>query len=106
MNSKIAGLLGMAKRAGKVQVGFDETVSQARGGKAYLVVAAEDLSPKTEKEWRFATKDRPTNIRRIPLNKTELAHALGLARETGLAAVCDEGFAKAIAALCPEDKED
>lgn len=106
MDSKLAGLLGMAKRAGKVQVGFDETVTQVRKGKAYLVVMASDLSPKSEKEWRFATKDHPAAVRRIPLDKTELAHALGLARETGLAAVCDEGFAKAIAAKCPEDKED
>ena len=106
MNNKIAGLLGLAKRAGKVQVGFDETVKQVREGKAFLAVMAADLSPKSEKEWRFATKQAHPCIRRLPLDKTELAHALGLARETGLATVCDEGFAKAIAALCPEEKED
>ena len=106
MNDRFAGLLGLAKRAGKVAVGFDETVSQVKKRKAFLVLLATDLSPKSAKEWRYATKDHPAVVRRIPLGKTELAHVLGLARETGLAAVCDEGFAKAIAAKCPEDKED
>ena len=106
MNERFAGLLGMAKRAGKVQVGFDETVGQVRKQKAFLVLLAADLSPKSEKEWRFATKDPPITIRRSPLNKAELAHALGLSRQTGIVAVTDEGFAKALAVHCPEEKED
>ncbi|MBP3936544.1 MAG: ribosomal L7Ae/L30e/S12e/Gadd45 family protein [Clostridia bacterium] len=106
MNDRFAGLLGLAKRAGKVAVGFDETVSQVKKRKAFLVLLATDLSPKSEKEWRYATKDDPIPIRRCPLSKAELAHALGLSRQTGLAAVTDEGFAKALAAHCSEDKED
>lgn len=106
MNDRFAGLLGLAKRAGKVTVGFDETVSQVKKRKAFLVLLATDLSPKSEKEWRYATKDHPIPIRRCPLSKAELAHALGLSRQTGLAAVIDEGFAKALAAHCSEDKED
>ena len=53
MNERFAGLLGMAKRAGKVQIGFDETVGQVRKQKAHLVLLANDLSPKSEKEYVY-----------------------------------------------------
>ena len=41
---KLLSLLGLARRAGKIEPGFDAAVSAARGHKAALLLAARDIS--------------------------------------------------------------
>ena len=48
---RLLSLLGLARRAGKVEPGFDAATTAAREGKAALLLAAGDISEKT-----FATK--------------------------------------------------
>ncbi|HJD23016.1 MAG TPA: 50S ribosomal protein L7ae, partial [Firmicutes bacterium] len=47
---RIAGLLGMARRAGKLTAGFDAVAALIGRGKAAAVMTAADLSEKTNKE--------------------------------------------------------
>ena len=50
---KLLSLLGLARRAGKIEPGFDAAVSAARGHKAALLLAARDISEKTLKNLRY-----------------------------------------------------
>lgn len=97
-------MLGLAKRAGKLAVGYDAAVTAVKTKKAFLTVCANDLSPKTIKEWHYATNQQALLI--LPLEKEALGAALGIRKPAGLIAICDEGFANAIQKLCSIEKED
>ena len=107
---RIAGLLGMARRAGRLTAGFDAVSLLIANGKAAVVILAADLSEKTEKELRYAAKsscdEEQMNMLRIPLNKEEIGHALGLKKPAGVLALEDEGFAASIQKLCRHDFEE
>ncbi len=96
MPSKVLSLLGMARAAGKLTVGFDAVVALAKDGKAILVLLANDLSEKSEKELRFLTKDIPLCIRRLDADKETIGGAIGVKKPIGILAVSDNGFADAV----------
>ncbi|MBP5231578.1 MAG: ribosomal L7Ae/L30e/S12e/Gadd45 family protein [Clostridia bacterium] len=60
--NRIAGILGLAYRAGALACGTNQVVESVRNGKAKLVLRAKDVSPNTEKE----LKDK-TSFRKVPL---------------------------------------
>ncbi len=104
MEHKLAGLIGMARRAGRLTTGFDAVREQLAAGKAAFVLLAADLSAKTEKELLFGLKQ--VNMGRAPFGKEEMARALGFSRPVGVASTDDEGFAAAMKALCGRDEEE
>lgn len=106
MNDRLNGILGMARRAGRLIAGFDATVDAVKAGRAQLVLLAADLSPKTEKELRFAAEDA-VPLLSVGLTKEEIGHAAGYGKPVGVVATEDKGFAAAIikAADC-RNKED
>ena len=53
MKHRLLSLLGLARRAGKLEAGFDAAKSALRAGQAALAAGAEDLSPKTWKNLRY-----------------------------------------------------
>ena len=103
---KLAGLLGIARRAGRLTTGFDAVAGLMGEGKAALVMLAADLSEKTQKELRFAAGEKPVLIRTIPLTKEAAAAACGLKKPVGVLATDDNGFAQAMEACCPHDFEE
>lgn len=103
---RLAGLLGIARRAGRLTIGFRAVAAQIADGKADAVLLAADLSEKTGKELRFAAKDKAVKLFRIPLNKQELAHLLGLEKPVGVLAIEDKGFAASIEKLCRRELEE
>ena len=44
MEDKLAGLLGMCRRAGRLTTGFDAVTALAAEGRAALILAASDVS--------------------------------------------------------------
>ncbi|MGI6255739.1 MAG: L7Ae/L30e/S12e/Gadd45 family ribosomal protein [Acutalibacter sp.] len=104
---KLLSLLGLARRAGKVEPGFDAAVSAARSGKAHLLLAARDISEKTVKNLRYEGDRAGTVTVRLTCSMEELGRACGA--RAGVLAVTDKGFAKAIGGLAgaaTEDKEE
>ena len=106
MNDRIAGLLGIARRAGHILIGFDAVVTAVKAGQIPLVLCATDLSPKTDKEWRYAVRDTQVSALRLPLDKEAVGHALGLHKPVGLIATDDEGFAAKLQQLTTEKPEE
>lgn len=101
---KLLSLLGLARRAGKLEPGFDAAVTAARGRKAALLVAARDISEKTVKNLRYEGDRVGIATLRLPCGMEELSHACGL--RAGVLAVTDPGFAKAVRGLvAPKEEE-
>ncbi len=104
--SKLTGLLGIARRAGKLITGFDAVAASAASGKAALLMIATDLSEKTEKELRYAARDKNIPLARLPLSKEETGAACGFQKPVGVLATEDRGFATAMGRHCLHDLEE
>lgn len=94
MADKLLSLLGLAKRAGKLEPGFDAAVAAVRSGKASLLVAARDISEKTVKNLRYEGDRAGVPTLRIQAGMEEVSRACGV--RAGVLAVTDEGFSKAV----------
>lgn len=94
MKNKELSLLGLARRAGKLEAGFDVCVAAAREKKAYLLLAANDVSEKTFKNLRYEAERAGIPAVRIEAEMIETSKACGV--RAGVLAVTDQGFAKAL----------
>lgn len=99
---KIINLLTICRKAGKLIMGFDAVKEALPEGKVYCILTASDLSPKSLKELTFFSSkaEVPVPIYNMKLTMDDLWSASG--RRTGIIAVCDEGFGKALAKLTEE----
>lgn len=102
MEPKLSGLLGIARRAGHIFIGFDAVKGLLYSGKARLVLLAEDCSAKTEKELRFAGREGHCPIRTIAADKAAMAAALGMEKPVAAVATDDHGFAAAMQRVLPD----
>ncbi len=98
MQNKLLSLLGLARRAGKLSLGHDPAVESMHTGKAFLVLTAADLSPRTQKSICFTAQDTKTTLLTMAHTMDEIGAALG--KRTGVIAVNDAGFANKLYALC------
>ena len=91
---KAFGMLGLAKRAGKVLSGEKNCKEGIKCGKVLLCILSEDASQNTEKSIRNSC-----SFYDVPLavfgTKEELGYAVGNAANSVLA-ITDENFCKAI----------
>lgn len=94
-NSKVTALLGFAAKAGKLSYGMDAAQKTLKSGKARLVTAACDVSPKSRKEVAFfANKGSVDFLTLEGLDIKTLSDAVG--RRCGILTINDSGFADAI----------
>lgn len=94
MNDRLLGMLGLAVRAGKVQFGVFMTEKALDEGRAHLVIASEDIGASNRR--RIENRCKEWGVQLIFYSdKATLSRAAGK-KDMPVAAVCDEGFAKAI----------
>lgn len=94
MNDRLLGMLGLAVRAGKVSFGVFMTEKALDEGRAALVIAAEDIGASNRR--RIENRCNEWGVQLIFYSdKASLSRAAGK-KDMPVAAVCDEGFAKAI----------
>lgn len=94
MEHKLLSMLGLARRAGKLEAGFDASAIAAQEKKAAVLLAARDVSEKTFKNLRYEAERAGIPAARIEAGMEEVGRACGV--KAGVLAVTDEGFAKAI----------
>lgn len=94
-NNPILHLLGLAKRAGKLEIGEEPVGAVARARQAKLILLAKDVSPNTSR--RAATFGQSGNVLHliIPYTKDEIGMSLGRT-SIAMVALTDAGFAGAI----------
>ena len=88
--NKLLFALSLAKKSGKLFVGFDAVKSAVIHGNAYIVLLAEDLSERTIKRVKCFCEDI-TDVHNTGLTQFEISQVAG--RLTGVLAVTDENLA-------------
>lgn len=95
--SKLYGMLGLARRAGKVVCGTDAVIDKVRTKKAYLVIVSSDVSESTIK--RITDKCSFYGIQKILYGTSEEnGKAIGKT-DVATIAVTDKNFADTISRL-------
>lgn len=98
--NKVLTLLGFASKAGKLSYGFDAVRTALCQKKSKLLLVANDVSPKSQKEVLFFGEKFKTKV--IVLNECDmetLSHAVG--RRCGIISVNDGSFSQGlISAIC------
>lgn len=101
MNDRILSFLGLARRAGKLSLGFDPSVDAMIHGRTKLLLLCEDLSERSKSKILRITDRTKTQIIFLNISMNEVGMAIG--KTSGIISVDDEGFAKKLVMLC-EDK--
>ncbi len=97
MQNKFLSLLGMARKANRVSLGYDKSLEAIHYGKACVVFVANDISEKTKRGLVFAGEDEEVEIIDVPFSIFEFTNAIGT--KTGIVSVNDRGFAKKLISL-------
>ncbi len=90
--SKIQGYLGLAKKAGLLETGEENTGNIVRSGKAVLVILASDASDNARRRAEGFVYGRNTPLVKIPLTKDDISLATGR-NGCSMAVFKDLGFA-------------
>lgn len=103
--SKLSNLLTICRKAGQLELGFDPMKEALSAGKAYAVIIACDISPKTEKEVRFFAGKNDVPVGKADMTIEEAYRSFG--KRAGIFTVCGSGFAeKALEILQSGSKND
>lgn len=94
MNHKVLSTLGLARRAGRLNYGFDMVMAGLE--KTHLLLLAEDCSPRTCRNLETAAKEWNIPLHRLPYTKDQLGAGIGT-KPVGIIGVADKGFAKSLA---------
>ncbi len=88
--NKALSALALARRAGKLVIGFDAVMKSVQKRETVLVVLAEDLSSKTAKEARFFCEKYGAEAvqRAVSLHDAETV----LGKRAGVFGITDRGF--------------
>ncbi len=97
MENKILNLLHLARKAGKLQFGFDACERACFSSHAKLVIYASDLSQNTRKN--LIKMVQTNNVKIIELGTKKNFGSAFKIRETGIMTVNDSNFAKGILSL-------
>ena len=95
-NAALLRLLGLIKKAGKLEIGEEPAGAACRAKHAKLLIAASDASPNTFRRIRHFGEMGNVLWLVLPCAKEELGSVLGRS-SCAMAAVCDAGFAASIA---------
>lgn len=105
MTNELLLSIGLARKAGKLLVGFDAVSEGCKEGTARLIILAADLSPKSRKEIVRTADQYGVRWFDAPFTMEDTEKLLK--RRVGIMAVGDDGFAKMLEKHLPEQvKED
>ena len=93
MDDKALGLLGIARRAGRLSLGHDAAKGAVLAGKARLCLISADASERLEREFvRMTQGETGIPLRRVRYTMEQFHRASGV--RTGVLTVDDDGFAE------------
>lgn len=101
-NDRLMNLLGLARKAGKLELGSEAVKQAVRRRRVKLLLLSGDLSPRTERAMREEAEKAGVRAAPLPAGMDTVQAALG--QRAGVIAVKDSGFAEALLKLCAEDR--
>lgn len=94
MNDRLLSLLGLARRAGKITIGFDAVCASVAKNESKLILAAADVSEGTMRKLTNHLSESEINIREMPYGIEAINAAIG--KPVRLISINDSGFAQKI----------
>ena len=91
----ILSMIGLAKKAGRLEIGEEPVGAAARAKKARIILVASDAAPSSMRRAASFAEAGNTILLTIPAGKDDLGSSLGRT-SVAMAAVTDIGFAEAI----------
>lgn len=91
----ILSMIGLAKKAGRIEVGEEPVGAAARAKKARLILLAADAAPASARRAASFAETGGTILLTVPAEKDALGSCLGRT-SVAMAAITDIGFAEAI----------
>ena len=91
----ILSMIGLAKKAGRMEVGEEPVGAAARAKKARVILLASDAAPASQRRAASFAETGACLLLTIPADKEQLGRCLGRT-SVAMAAVTDIGFAEAI----------
>ena len=95
MTEQVLSLLGLAKKAGRVEVGEEPVGAAARAKKARVILVAQDAGPSSQRRAFSFAQTGACLCLTLPADKDALGRSLGRS-SVAMCAVTDIGFAGAI----------
>lgn len=103
MQNKFYNLLGLAKRAGRISVGYNKCEEAINFGKSRLVILSDELAENSLKKFKkYCDLNKVPCILNVP--GSELTELLGRDKIIKVVSINDEGFAKKLSELWIENK--
>ena len=87
-------MLGLCRKAGKLTLGLSNTKESVFKNKCKIIFIASDISPKTEKELLFITKNSSIEVIKTEFPIMEFCSCLDM--KAGIAGIEDESFMTAL----------
>ncbi len=91
----VLSMIGLAKKAGRVEIGEEPTGAAARAKKARIILVASDAAPSSVRRASSFAGTGGCPLVTVPADKDALGRSLGRT-SVAMAAVTDVGFADAI----------
>jgi len=91
VTDRVLSLLGLARRAGKMTLGFDAVCSSVGKNESKLILAAADVSEGTMRKLRNHLSGSEINIRELSCGMEAINAAIG--KPVRLVSINDSGFA-------------
>ena len=98
-SEKIAGALGLCRRAGKITAGTYLVKEEIKKGKAAIVLLASDAGLDAEKKLSRSAEEKSIPVKRIPLTKKEMGNCLGKSGEVVCVSVGQEFYNLVLASM-------
>lgn len=93
---RLASLLGLCRRAGKLSCGHDAAINSIKSGAAHLCLLSEDSSERLGKEFEreisFSQNSIP--LRRLDMTMEDIRRATGL--KSAVITINEQGFANSV----------
>lgn len=98
MNERILSFLGLARKAGRLSLGFDPASDAMFCGNSKLLILCGDLSERSKSKILKISERTKTEVVSLNISMDEVGAAIG--KTSGIISVDDEGFAKKLVMLC------
>jgi ribosomal protein L7Ae-like RNA K-turn-binding protein len=99
MRDRLLGLLGIARRAGKLTFGLDASVKTVMDGQSQLILAASDASPRTILILQRVCEENNSKLIKLEYTMEQLGASIG---RSSVAAVAIHGksFTEKVKEIC------
>ncbi len=103
MTDNLKGILGLCRRAGKMSIGHDATVSSIKKRKAFLSITCCDSSERLKREIKDECAFEHRNIPYIDADFDMKELSLCIGTKAGVISIDDRGFANKLITILSQE---